>query len=501
MTTENTNNDAVTQLEATITHVNIELNSRGTLGHDLIQSKITTDFEDCPIIGETMYVRLSDHDYNEEEYRYKWIRNIHQHLVNTWNLRVYDPENQFVILYHDEIYLKEDCVFSEEEDQLIPAGNAVWSERLNTYITSEWSVYSEYAGSYLPRNDCSYHDGIDEWYPDDLEDEFMEHNDLNETPNGAGVLNDYHCSPRPTKINERIESKGWWVGFEVEKCSLEDEDNYKDVGDPIETSNFFSGWETDSSCGVEGISNIYNLTDTNTFLEHVNDAPYLDSPVNRSCGGHISVSYVPENYSYSSNLIVTDNEDIKQVDTDLLSSYVGLIYAMFPKRLERSYCNSNKKLKRNAGVKYQPIRDAGGRIEIRLFSAVKSAQTLKNRFKFLQTFLPAIEKAEKLSVADKTLMMCNTPRLPRSISNTTLELVEQWESNLISKINFGYNPYYRYSKYILNECWDVINELYASSDNKDERLARMICDTYAFTNYLKTDAYPHDSIKKYLNYE
>ena len=504
MTTENTTNDAVTQLKATIEQVTVELNPRGTLGHDLIHEKLTTDFEDCPIIGDTMYVRLTCHDYNDTEYHDKWIKNTHMHLVNTWSVMLYDPENQFVILYHDEIYRREDCVSSDEEDQLIPQELAVWSERLETYITAEWAVYSEFACSHLPRNDCSYHDGIDEWYPDDQEDEFMEHNDLNETPKGAGVLNDYHCSPTPTKVNERIESKGWWLGFEVEKNSMSDDyddDIYKDVGDDVVESDFFSGWETDSSCGVEGISNIYNLTDTETFISHVDSAPYLNEPVNKNCGGHISVSYVPENYNYSTNLIVTDNADIKQVDTALLSSYVGLIYAMFPRRLERSYCNSNKKLKRNAGVKYQPIRDAGGGVEIRLFSAVKSAQTLKNRFKFLQAFLPAVEKAEKLSVADRTLMMCNTPRLPRSISNTTLELVEQWESNLISKINFGYNPYYRYSKYILNECWDVINELYDSSDNKDERLARIICDTYAFTNYLKTDAYPHDSIKKYLNYE
>ena len=504
MTTENTNNNEVVHLKATIKQTTVELCPRGTLGSDLIHEKITTDFQDLPIIGEGMYVRLTFHDYNDIKYQNKWIRNTHEDLVNTWNLKVYDPENEFVILYHDEVYRKKECVYSDEEERLIPEDLAVWSESLDTHISEDGAVYSDYVASYLPRMRCSYNHDVDEWYPDDVEDDFMEHHGLNETHKGAGVLNDYHCSPTPTKINERIESKGWWIGFEVEKNSISedyDTDDYKDIGDEVEESDFFSGWETDSSCGVEGISNIYNLTDTETFISHVNSAPYLDEPVNKSCGGHISISYVPENYTYSSNLIVTDNEDIKQVDTSLLSSYVGLIYAMFPRRLERSYCNSNKKLKRNSGVKYQPIRDAGGRVEIRLFSAVKSAQTLKNRFKFLQSFLPAIEKAEKLSESDKTLMMCNIPRLPRSINNETLELVEQWESNLISKINFGYNPYYRYSKYILNECWDVLNELYESSDNKNERLARIICDTYAFTNYLKTDAYPHDSIKKYLNYE
>jgi hypothetical protein len=488
-------------IQARINHFNI-------IGVDLLRAfgENLRDYEGELIDINKFYAQLTDHELQNTENVGKWIQRSHWALISNYCDVVLNEEEDLVLTAGENIELKDNCEYCECVGEYYHRDEIRWSENSEEWLPEDDAVYSRYHESYILHERATHNDSVNDWYEDESEYDFLNYHGLNdddedECHDQINRLNEYHSSPTPTKINERIESKGWWVGFEVEKSYLKgDDDEYLEEGDEIEICNFFSGWEKDSSCGVEGISNIYNLSDTVTFTKDLEEACYIDNDVSKNCGGHISISYMPENYEFSNNILVTETGDIKQVNTYLLSSYMGLIYAMYPKRLERSYCNTNKKLQSDNGNKYQPVRDSGSRIEIRLFSAVKNSTTLKNRFKFLQSFLPAIEKAEKRSEPDKLHLLVNTPRLPRSISETTLKLVEAWDDNLISKINFGYNPYYRYAKYILNECWDVLNEIYADHPKKDERLAAIIIHTYAFTNYLKTDAYPNNCIKQYLCY-
>ena len=383
-----------------------------------------------------------------------------------------------------------DIVWDGANNEYIHIESATYCELLEQYYQDDEIRWSEYHNSYIHEDDAVYCDQIDDCYHHQYETEFEHFHELHRSNCNEEVINDYHESPDPSFINRHIYSNGWFVGFEVEKTELDNGSH--EEGDDVDICRFFAGWETDSSCGVEGISNIYNIKDPQLITD-IKNASHIDSPTNISCGGHVNISYKGSNHS--DNFLIDDAGTNKKVCVQMLKKYMGIIYAMFPQRLVRGYCNSNKKIEQFSCIKYSPIRDCHGRIEIRLFNRVTNAQTLVNRVKFLRAFLDAAEKLEVQLNKDE--LLANTRRFPchelqKFMKNHQEELYDH-----IMCVDFTYNPHMRYAKYILNACYPVLKEIYGENERK-VRLSQIIAHTYAFTDYILTDKKSNRLIRSFI---
>jgi len=160
---------------------------------------------------------------------------------------------------------------------------------------------------------------------------------------------------------------GFAVGFEVEKNSVMGADS---EGDRIAETNLFAYWETDASCGIEGITHAYDPLDPDTvesFKVDANDAKnYLSAPCDSTCGGHINISSAHH----------TPRELMKA-----FREYAPLWYAVYRNRLTNSYCLNDKKIE-YGNDKYSPVVTKSFGIELRLPSRVHSCEQLIRRFEW-----------------------------------------------------------------------------------------------------------------------
>jgi hypothetical protein len=223
-------------------------------------------------------------------------------------------------------------------------------------------------GEYWPRHVCHYCPSCGGYVNGD-EDDCEE---CNQQPSGY-IINKYHSSPRPTFYSG---SSGWMVGFEVEKCSV---DGRTGEGDEIETSPLFAGWEKDASCGVEGITHVYDPCDKRTirkFLQHVKRSEsHLNEDADGDCGGHINLS--------SSSL---NSYELRQK----FRRYAPLWMALYRGRMTNTYCSGDKKL-RSGNDKYCVVHVKDFGIEIRLPHAVANDQVIVNRFHLVHLTCKAID--------------------------------------------------------------------------------------------------------------
>ena len=159
------------------------------------------------------------------------------------------------------------------------------------------------------------------------------------------------------------------IGFEVEK--LQSPNEYQEF--PL-----FKGYETDSSLEnspnadrpVEAITNILPLVPNSNLKNKVMDmmveaSEVLDLPIDRVCGGHITLS--AKGYT---------GVELKAA----LRPFSGLIYAVYKGRLRNSYANAdiflNRTNRSTRGVLYAKSECA----EFRLPSAVPSTNAMQRRY-------------------------------------------------------------------------------------------------------------------------
>lgn len=227
----------------------------------------------------------------------------------------------------------------------------------------------EIGGTYYDREDCSFCDDCQEYYVDES---------CPDCPDSAADrINAYHNSPSVTLYGYSTKSirSRYSIGFEVEKTEVEGE---TEEGEPITETYFFAGWETDSSCGVEGISNVYSFGDEGRrlFMAHVSDddaREQLGEPVDASCGGHVNFSG-------------------PGVTLASVRPYAGLFYALYKGRLNNRYSSDDKSMK-GGGPRYSAIREKrNGLVEFRLVSAVKNAEQVVWRYELFALLAEAMEK-------------------------------------------------------------------------------------------------------------
>ena len=229
-------------------------------------------------------------------------------------------------------------------------------------------VYCE-DGEYWPSHECHYCESCGDWVHEEEEE-----CESCSPPAGSGTICRYHSSP------DEVKFKGlspFLVGFEVEKTSIF---GLRHEGDDIGEYQLFAGWELDGSCGVEGVTNCYDILDPDvmqTFERHVDEASdVLDEPCDNTCGGHINISWQGK------------------TPRELLSAfkvYAPLWYALFRNRLNNTYCREDKKIE-DRGIKYSPVRCKSFGIELRLPSRVLNAKHLLRRAHLVAITCRAMEE-------------------------------------------------------------------------------------------------------------
>ena len=273
-----------------------------------------------------------------------------------------------------EYYLKDsdDICYVQEYDEYMLRSECIYSRNLDCWIyhDSENYIFCSDIEDYVSSDDAYFDEALGEY--------------VSEMPQDKTRICEYHRSPEPEVIyNNNTGAHRYSIGFEVEKNSILGK---RHEGDYIGEYRFFSGFENDSSCGVEGISNIYCLEyGYDTLVEHVKAAEDIlnDENVNSDCGGHINVSG-------PSHIVNLAN----------IRKYSGLLFAMYRYRLQKSYSSHNKKLEEyNKGTKYSAIREKSSSvgynrtlIEFRLISRVEHSNQILFRYRLIQKLIKAAEK-------------------------------------------------------------------------------------------------------------
>lgn len=243
-----------------------------------------------------------------------------------------------------------------------------------------WIERGTAADTWLYEDDATYCEDIDEYvHCDDAhwceEDECSYWDEDNMTCTADGHIKGYHSNKSPYNYNSGFFKSPFSIGFEIEKKNFinDNGDTASNRGDFVGEFDFFEGFETDSSCGVEGVSNIMPLSPPRSkhrkrVFEMIDDAKcIIDSPSNKNCGGHITVSYKD---------ITLDGYEL----VNRMREHLALMYALYRFRLAKSYCSQNKPAKKENNTKYSPINVKGNRVEFRLPSQVKNTKQLKLRY-------------------------------------------------------------------------------------------------------------------------
>jgi len=196
---------------------------------------------------------------------------------------------------------------------------------------------------------------------------------------GDEKLLDYHTQQRRidrTKIKKyHTDSDEWLVGLEVEKVDR----NLQQEGDAWEILTE-TGWskERDGSLGSDGyemVSPILPLFNLQKIEEAVTPVlKYINGRSNEDCGGHINISKKG-----------MTNEEL----LESMKNYAPILYALYPKRLQRSYCKAkmwSKYTRYNEKYSAFYLKD-NGVVEIRLFSRVTNIANLKWRLDLLKLFI------------------------------------------------------------------------------------------------------------------
>jgi hypothetical protein len=411
-----------------------------------------------------------------------------------WILEVYETNDMLPIFFQTVVEHEDECV-------LLPCGTHVSTENDNI-------VYSDWHGSYQWRDDCIYIENRDDWireeetvYCDDCDEYRLDTDecrcdDCRSTSDSEDHVNDYHCSPNPkykgifedTTVSEREQCQGlkrFSIGFEIEKSSIEGSSR---MGTEVEVQPFFAGWETDSSCGVEGISHIYSLDDYENISKDINRSSYLnDCDTTRSCGGHINIHDHHDKLRYWH-----------------LSAFMGIFYALWRYRLNRNYCSTNKKLNPyNNQNHYNVIgeKSKGGckLFEIRIPSAVTSADQLKSRYLMVQQFIQCVlsfmneDFSYQTTMYDHNEHWCPDPKVSALVQDliTSECYIHSSDSMVLT------TQTYQRCRYIIGNLWHILEKLYS---NNREKLPTIVFLTYCFQHWIdgNNDTRPTQSTSKYL---
>ena len=246
-----------------------------------------------------------------------------------------------------------------------------WIERgtaSDHWLYCDNTTYCIDIDEHVHENDATYCDADGDYYydTDNMPGSEYERNEVG----------DYHsCKDYVENLNSEYHryNTQFNIGFEIEKNVFHtDYADATDTGDQVGWYDLFAGFETDSSCGVEAVTHILPLGSPRSkarlkVFEMMDEASrVINSPKDISCGGHITVS-------------VNGMSDGYEL-VDKMREKLAILYALYRYRLKRTYCCSNKGIKKDNNVKYAPVHVKGCKVELRIPSAVANVKQLKLRY-------------------------------------------------------------------------------------------------------------------------
>ena len=318
----------------------------------------------------------------------------------------------------DEWHHIDDCTYSDGMGEWVHNDDGEWDYSGDDFATNDWFSDNDYnyieygraSGYYLYYEQASYCEDIGEYvHEDDAHwDEGSEccyYNEDNIPNKGKDCVSSYHNSSGPEDLSNNSQFK---IGIEIEKNSIMGSDS---EGDEIGEYDLFKGFETDSSCGVEAITNILPLDDIDSdnekkvfeMFEEARDV-IDEEEVDSTCGGHMTISC-----SDSLSYIITKGKEGEGNSTYVNQQTVlrekmrinsAIVYALYRYRLKNSYCENDKDMKRTNPTRYTSVLPKNnGTVEFRLFSRIKNVEQLKLRYRLMyQLMNHSINKDSNYSV-------------------------------------------------------------------------------------------------------
>jgi hypothetical protein len=251
-----------------------------------------------------------------------------------------------------------------------------------------------------------------------------------------GTSSPVHLDKNGNQIhsNEEIKKQMFYIGFEVEKNFFVTNDGREVASrrDEVHSSNLFCNFETDSSCGVEAVTNILPLGGVKSeerksmFKLFESEKKLInESGADGRCGGHITVSCTQKGWTKGYNLYAAMRQNF------------ALIYAMFPHRLAKIHCERNAALLMLPDwPKYSPVNIKQNCIEIRLPNAVRTVEQMRNRydliFKLMKYSITEVITFKQLKDECKSNLMRIYNRDAEKVGKV-LKLADDFHSFLITR--------------------------------------------------------------------
>ena len=165
------------------------------------------------------------------------------------------------------------------------------------------------------------------------------------------------------------------IGFEIEKNRFH--------RNAVKNTALIGGYERDSSCGFEAVTNILPLLPAGDWRNKVYSMMYDSryaiedrySPSNYKCGGHVTLSCKG-----------MTGEDLYVA----LRKHMGIVYALFRKRLTNYYCSESGNVELNPDFnrgRYVPMLMKRDVVEIRLVSRFQSVKQMMRRYELFYTMM------------------------------------------------------------------------------------------------------------------
>ena len=429
---------------------------------------------ECSISNEFIPIEQAVHLYNGDiaDIELNEVQDVDGEWYNTEDGEIHYVEGRQEWVHQDN------CNFSSCMEEYVHEDDGEFDYSGEDYATREWFNNNDYhyisrgsaEGTYLYYEQATYCEDIDESVHEDdarwheASDCYYYYSDSIPN-NGKEFISSYHGSGYPEDLSNGTEFK---IGIEIEKnsimgCDSEDEE--------IGEYDLFKGFETDSSCGVEAITNILPLDEIGSDNENrvfymfeeardVIDEEEIDS----SCGGHMTVSY-------SKNLA---QKIVKGRDGEL-SEYVShqytlrekmrinssILYALYRYRLKNNFCSKDKDIKQKNPDRYSAVLPkSNGTVEFRLFSRIKNVEQLKLRYRLMYKLMDhSLNKGSSYSV----FILSIIPIL-REMYNGDDDKLKQ-----VLKLSYKFKSFFELG-YVDEEVKEFLSEYYKSKSKIQETL-------------------------------
>lgn len=254
------------------------------------------------------------------------------------------------------------------DENLLDGASRIELDNTWRYVHLVYFNGSVYLNDEIANDNGIYFCGeCDEWYDGD---EDHDHSYEDEDSSNDNPRFSYHSCEH----FDYSEGSQYKVGFEIEKeCHNGCTHNHAEIRGKF-------GWvkERDGSLdddkGYELVSPTYDLMSDKiiedaTLIEE-RFPMLINGDTSSNCGGHIHLSKAD---TFGSDLL------------ESLCGYLPALYSIYEHRINKSYCRAmEKEQMKKSDEKYQAVKVSRGRIEFRIFPAVKNLQVMKWRLDLIR---------------------------------------------------------------------------------------------------------------------